>query len=352
MSHSKLSASRKRKIEDEKRILSIKMGIAERVNDIAADLRSQLTKICKDVQAFSIAVDESTDVKDVAQLSVFIRGCSFKYDITGELLELISMHSTTTSADIFLEIEKILDKYKHPITKFVSMVTDEAPAKSGLKKGLVRKLNEKIGKKINNFHCIIRQEVLCGKTIDLGSEVQWLSCHKVLKAFNHLKTEMFQFFETKGQDISDIKNIKKELVTTIFDNVRAFQTKFLLWERQIEQNNLLHFDTCKSMKLHDPNFMFSSYPKNINNIKQDFEVRFQDFKKCEPKFALFTSPFNFNIEDLQVELEVLQMELIELQCDSVFKQQLTDVGVPKFYSFLPPSISQDDSTCLSNMCNV
>ena len=29
------------------------------------------------------------------------------------------------------------------------------------------------------------------------------------------------------------------------------------------------------------------------------------------------------------------MELIELRCDSVLKQQLTDVGVPKFYSFLP-----------------
>ncbi|XP_065658813.1 general transcription factor II-I repeat domain-containing protein 2-like [Hydra vulgaris] len=339
-------------MKDSNKISFLRNTVAERVNDIAADLRSQLTKFCKDVQAFSIAVDESTDVKDVAQMSVFIRGCSFKYDITEELLELIPMHSTTTGADLFLEIEKILDKYKHLITKFVPMVTDGAPAKSGLKKGLVGKLNEKIGKKINNFHCIIHQEVLCGKTIDLDSEVQWLSCHKVLKAFNNLKTKMFQFLETKEQDISDIKNIKKELVTSNLDNVRAFQTKFLLWERQIEQKNLLHFDTCKPMKLHDPNFMFSSYPKNINNIKQDFEVRFQNFKKCEPKFALFISPFNFNIEDLQVELEVLQMELIELQCDSVFKQQLTDVGVPKFYSFLPPSISQDDSICLSNMCNV
>ncbi|XP_065658975.1 general transcription factor II-I repeat domain-containing protein 2-like [Hydra vulgaris] len=438
MSHSKPSASRKRKIEDEKRIFQSKWEVlyfftnineikasyslahliafhsrpftdgefikncliktakilcpekikdfnnislsrntvAERVNDIATDLRSQLTKICKDIEAFSIAVDESTDVKDVAQLSVFIRGCNFKYEITEELLELIPMHGTTTGADIFLEIEKTLDKYELPITKLVSIVTDGAPAMIGLKKGLV--------------------EVLCGKTIDLGyvikriasvinfirakglnhrqfasllnendseyedlpyyTEVRWLSCHKVLKAFNHLKTEIL--LETKGQDISDIKNTKflqdlaflvditkhlndlniilqgkNKLVTTMFDNVRAFQTKLLLWERQIEQENLVHFETCKSIKLQDPNFMFSSYSKNINNIKQDFEVRFQDFKKCEPKFALFTSPFNFDIEKVE---EDLQMELIELQCDSVLKQQFTDVGVPKFYSFLPP----------------
>ncbi|XP_065662992.1 general transcription factor II-I repeat domain-containing protein 2-like [Hydra vulgaris] len=289
------------KIKDFNNISLSRNTVAERVNDIATDLRSQLTKICKDIEAFSIAVDESTDVKDVAQLSVFIRGCNFKYEITEELLELIPMHGTTTGADIFLEIEKTLDKYEFPITKLVSIVTDGAPAMIGLKKGLVSKLNEKIGKKINNFHCIIHQEVLCGKTIDLDyvikriasvvnfirarrlnhrqfasllnendseyedlpyyTEVRWLSCHKVLKAFNHLKTEIF--LETKGQDISDIKNIKflqdlaflvditkhlndlniilqgkNKLVTTMFDNVRAFQTKLLLWERQIEQEQI------------------------------------------------------------------------------------------------------------------
>ncbi|XP_065651132.1 general transcription factor II-I repeat domain-containing protein 2-like [Hydra vulgaris] len=281
------------KIKDFNNISLSRNTVAERVNDIATDWRSQLTKICKDIEAFSIAVDESTDVKDVAQLSVFIRGCNFKYEITEELLELIPMHGTTTGADIFLEIEKTLDKYELPITKLVSIVTDGAPAMIGLKKGLVGKLNEKIGKKINNFHCIIHQEVLCGKTIDLDyvikriasvvnfirarglnhrqfasllnendseyedlpyyTEVRWLSCHKVLKAFNHLKTEIFQFLETKGQDISDIKNTKflqdlaflvditkhlndlniilqgkNKLVTTMFDNVRAFQTKLLL----------------------------------------------------------------------------------------------------------------------------
>ncbi|XP_065650695.1 general transcription factor II-I repeat domain-containing protein 2-like [Hydra vulgaris] len=166
------------------------------------------------------------------------------------------------------------------------------------------------------------------------TEVRWL-CHKVLEAFNYLKTEILQFLATKGQDISDIKNNKflpdlaflvditkhlndlkiisqgkNKLVTTMFDNLRAFQTKLLLWEHQIEQENLVHFETCKSIKLQGPNFMFSSYLKNINNIKQDFGVRFQTLvHKCKPKFALFTSPFNFDIEKVE---EDLQMELIEL----------------------------------------
>ncbi|XP_065645391.1 general transcription factor II-I repeat domain-containing protein 2-like [Hydra vulgaris] len=237
----------------------------------------------------------------------------------------------------------------------------------GSKKGLVGKLNEKIGKKINNFHCIIHLEVSCGKTIDLDyvikriasvvnfigarglnhrqfasllnendseyedlpyyTKVRWSLCHKFLQDL------AFLVDITKPLNLNIILQGKNKLVTTMFNNVGAFQTKLLLWECQIEQENLVHFETCKSMKLQDPNFMFSSYSKNINNIKQDFEVRFQDFKKCEPKFNLFISPFNFDIEKVE---EDLQMELIELQCDSVLKQQFTDVGVPKFYLFLPP----------------
>ncbi|XP_065667793.1 general transcription factor II-I repeat domain-containing protein 2-like [Hydra vulgaris] len=185
--------------------------IAERVNDIATYLRSQLTKICKVVQAFSITFDESTDVKDVAQLSVFIRGCSFKYDITEELLELMPMHSTKTDDDIFLEIEKILDKYKLPIIKLVFIVTDGAPAMIGSKKGLVASVVNFIRARGLNHHqfvSLLNENDSEYKNLPYYTEVRWLSYQKVLKAFNHLKTEIFQFLETKGQDISDIKNTK------------------------------------------------------------------------------------------------------------------------------------------------
>jgi hypothetical protein len=42
-------------------------------------------------------MNESTDVNDVAQLAVFIWGCDSKFVITEELLELITMHDTTTA---------------------------------------------------------------------------------------------------------------------------------------------------------------------------------------------------------------------------------------------------------------
>ncbi|XP_065658560.1 general transcription factor II-I repeat domain-containing protein 2-like [Hydra vulgaris] len=322
MSHSKPSASTKRKIEDEKRIFQSKWKIlcpekikdlnnislsrnivAERDNDIATDLRSQLTKTCKDVQAFSIAIDESTDVNAVAQLCVFIRGCNFKYEITKELLELILMHGTTTDAEIILEIEKLLGKYKLPITKLVSMVIDGTPAMIGSKKGFVGKLNEKIGKKINNFHCIIHQEVLCGKTVDLDyTQVRWLSCHRVLKAFNHLNTEIFQFLETKGQDISDIKNTmflqdlaflvditkhlndlniilqgKNKLVTTILHIKKMSDFKW-------ELDNLITLLLMKTAVIHDEVYAMRMLMENANSCPIENCNEYNVCERCKRSY--------------------------------------------------------------------
>jgi hypothetical protein len=48
--------------------------VAVRVNDLAGDIQCQLKEKCKDFVAYSIAIDESTDVSGIAQLAVFIRG--------------------------------------------------------------------------------------------------------------------------------------------------------------------------------------------------------------------------------------------------------------------------------------
>lgn len=63
--------------------------IADRVCEMATDLRTQLCERSKN----SLAVDESTDMMDIAQLAIFIRG--------EEILNITSMHGTTTGKDIF-----------------------------------------------------------------------------------------------------------------------------------------------------------------------------------------------------------------------------------------------------------
>lgn len=67
--------------------------IADRVCEMATDLRTQLCERSKNFIAYSLAVDESTDMMDIAQLAIFIRG--------EEILNIKSMHGTTTGKDIF-----------------------------------------------------------------------------------------------------------------------------------------------------------------------------------------------------------------------------------------------------------
>ena len=48
--------------------------MAKRISDISANLDSQLKNKVKSFVTFSVALDESTDISDVAQQAIFICG--------------------------------------------------------------------------------------------------------------------------------------------------------------------------------------------------------------------------------------------------------------------------------------
>ena len=87
--------------------------------------------------AYSLAVDESTDSSDTAQLSIFIRGVDSSLCVTEEFFGLYSMHGTTTGEDLFEEVSRCVDKMGLPWDKLVGLTTDGAPAMCGRKSGLV-----------------------------------------------------------------------------------------------------------------------------------------------------------------------------------------------------------------------
>ena len=65
----------------------------------------------KNFVSWSFAIDESTDVKDAAQLAIFIREVDKKLNETEELLSLQCLNYTTTSANIFSEVLNAFDKF-------------------------------------------------------------------------------------------------------------------------------------------------------------------------------------------------------------------------------------------------
>ncbi|XP_042226449.1 general transcription factor II-I repeat domain-containing protein 2-like [Homarus americanus] len=101
--------------------------VAERIGELSENINSQLKDKVKSFTAFSVPIDESTDVSDVVQLAVFIRGVDENMQVTEEFVKLEPMKGTTTSDDIFVGLVGALDKLGVDWAQTVSLATDGAP---------------------------------------------------------------------------------------------------------------------------------------------------------------------------------------------------------------------------------
>ena len=82
--------------------------IQRRQNDIAKQLTFFLqTKVNKEASLFSLTVDESTDIKDSAQLLEFIRSLSPRFDLCEDLLSMETLFSRTRGEHIFVAVKNI-----------------------------------------------------------------------------------------------------------------------------------------------------------------------------------------------------------------------------------------------------
>ena len=80
--------------------------IQRRQNDIAKQLTLSLqTKVNKEASLFPLAVDESTDIKDSAQLLLFIRSLFPRFDLCEDLLSMKTLSSRTRGEDIFVAVK-------------------------------------------------------------------------------------------------------------------------------------------------------------------------------------------------------------------------------------------------------
>jgi len=373
--------------------------VAARITELADDTQKQLINFAKDFEAFSLALDESTDATDTAQCAVFIRGVDKNLSITEELLDLIPLKSTTTGKDVFQKLEECIEKAELPWTKLVNLATDGAPAMLSEKVGVVGLVKAKLCtlKPQGDFasiHCIIHQEALCGKNLKLKgvmevvvktvnfiraralnhrqfaslllsnesqhgellyhTEVRWLSRGKVLRRFLDLLEEIDLFMKMKNNEVPELSDShfitnlsfltditdhlnevstklqgKNQIITQMYDHIKSFKVKLALWNKQIQIGNFVHFPALKSLENVESSSLVD-YSGILTDLQQ-FETRFQDFKALEPQFQLFSTPFAVDVESVSEEI---QMELVELQCDSILKQKYNDVGVPEFYSYL------------------
>ena len=173
--------------------------VTRHMEELGADIKSSLVKQCSKLETFSLAIDESTDVIDLGQLAVFVRGVDSDFNVTEEVLGLQAMRGTTTGEDIFQQVKKLMNEFNLQIKKLHSLATDGTPAMVGSKVGFVSKINKELSiykekRSIIAFHCINHQQNLCAKSIKFANVMSIVvSCVNFVKsrALNHHQFKEF-----------------------------------------------------------------------------------------------------------------------------------------------------------------
>ena len=143
--------------------------VAERTIELSRNIYNQLQEKAKHFSAYSVALDESTDITDTAQLAICIRGIDDNFEVIEELLTVMPMHGQTTAQDIFRQLCNAIVDAGLPWQKFAGITTDGAPSMTGRKNGLValvqKKLEEEGVEEAIALHCIIHQHAMCSKCL-------------------------------------------------------------------------------------------------------------------------------------------------------------------------------------------
>ncbi|XP_045675533.1 general transcription factor II-I repeat domain-containing protein 2B isoform X4 [Phyllostomus hastatus] len=380
------------------------------VEDVTGNLWEKLREKIKSFVAYSIAIDEITDINNTTQLAIFIRGVDENFDVSEELLDTVPMTGTKSGNEIFLRVEKSLKKFNIDWSKLVSVASTGTPAMVDANNGLVTKLKSKVamvckGSDLKSICCIIHPESLCAQKLKMDhvmnvvvnsvnwicsrglnhsefttllyeldsqygsllyyTEIKWLSRGLVLKRFFESLEEIDSFMSSRGKPIPQLSsqdwvkdlaflvdmtmhlntlNVSlqghSQIVTQMYDLIRAFLAKLCLWETHLARNNLAHFPTLKSVSRSESDGL--NYIPKIVELKTEFQKRLSDFKVYESELTLFSSPFSVKIESVH---EALQMEVIDLQCNTVLKTKYDKVGVPEFYKYLWSSYPKYKTHC-------
>ncbi|UYV66823.1 hypothetical protein LAZ67_4003005 [Cordylochernes scorpioides] len=321
--------------------------VVERVTDMARNLNDQIKEKSSCFEAFSIACDETCDTdfnifEELLEL-VPMHGTTTGEDIFNCVYDLLQKYNlpqsklTSVATDeapsmtgktngfvalLRKKLSAISDgsniHHTHCIihqevlcTKVIKMENVLTPIKKFINFIRSRGLNQR------QFSLFLTELESEYSGLSYYTEVRWLSCSKVLKQFWDLKEEICQFLITKNQDItlfsdqvwlqdfSFIVDITKHLsdlnlklqgkdqiITNMCDQVNAFKCKLVFWEKQLKNEDLMHFPTCNMYKSSlGETASYQKYAEKNLSLRNEFETRLENGISRRQKSTFSTSAF-------------------------------------------------------------
>lgn len=184
------------------------------------------------------------------------------------------------------------------------------------------------------------------------TNVRWLSRGTCLKRFLELRVEIENFMAEEKAPVSNLNDEvwlldlcflvditekinqlnmelqgQDNLIIDACNNIKAFQMKLTLFESQLRNGNLHHFPSLKEFdSTTTPNFV--KYADEIGKLQAEFNRRFSELKKYDKKFEIFSSPFQVDLSTVPI---VLQLEIINLQCNDELKRIFPTTSKINFY---------------------
>jgi hypothetical protein len=308
-----------------------------------------------DFLAFSLALDESTDIVDTAQLCIFIRGVDKSFKVHEEILSVSPMHGKTTGTDIFDTLINAIATKVPALNwkRLVGVTTDGAPAMIGKESGVVALIRKMVkeecpNQEVTSFHCIIHQQTLCGKALKLEhvmkpvvkivnyirsrglthrqfksfleevdaeygdllyhSEVRWLSRGKLLERFFAIRNDIEAFFRENACQKSGIV----DAVALFASHEWMFDLAFLV--DLTRHLNILNITLQRRNQLvTDMIDCICAFRQKISLFKRDFE------KGIYRHFPAITELKSQNVNSPTMDQYVQHLTTVEDNFDQRFK---------------------------------
>ncbi|XP_014783823.1 general transcription factor II-I repeat domain-containing protein 2B-like [Octopus bimaculoides] len=126
---------------------------------------------------------------------------------------------------------------------------------------------------------------------------------------------------------------KNNLVCDLYRIITTFRRKLSLFEAQLEGGNFSHFQCFQEFCTENVEHVnLKLHKKIIQDVNKHFSQRFSDLDRIENEILLFENPFGYNLDNMPTEL---QLELIDLQSNTLLKEKHREGKLIEFYHCLP-----------------
>ncbi|KAL3831752.1 hypothetical protein ACJMK2_023466 [Sinanodonta woodiana] len=309
-----------------------------RIACISEDLTDQLGIRIKSLLWYSLALDESTDISDTAQLLIFIRGIDDQFVITEELLSVEHLKDTTTGDVLFESVSSCMERFGLPWDKLVNVTTDGAPSLTGKNSGLLRKMKDKVlamnsSHSMLSLHCIIHQESLCKSVLNLKHVVDPV-------------VRVVTFIKARGLNHRQFKSLLSDLESEYSDVLYHTNVRWLSLGKVLQRVWNLREEIVMFIEMKNTTMEFSTQMKNrewqfdsafaVDIIAKLNELNLKLQGRCVSSHELYAEVKSFQVklmlfsrqlkEHNYAHFPTLQLQTIATQSAAKYSQQLSHLN--------------------------